>query len=189
MVALKSLFIIELFFLISEAFGKFQMNVLSYHQYQCSILSTKDSENSQNEKLLDVKINCKSHFKAKDLDINLSYKIENSLEKSEDSFLNHLFYVNERGSKICIECLLLEEEKKENYEVLGEDENSIKISRKKVYSISPEEAQLIKVVRVNVMEQQTFENDWNKQILINKQTILKVLSQIIFAYFIVLYEF
>ena len=131
----------------------------------------------------DVKINCKSHFKAKDLDINLSYKIENSLEKSEDSFLNHLFYVNERGSKICIECLLLEEEKKENYEVLGEDENSIKISRKKVYSISPEEAQLIKVVRVNVMEQQTFENDWNKQILINKQTILKVLSQIIFAYF------
>ena len=190
MFVMRNLFLVELILLISDTLQRFQMNVLSYHQYQCSIFSTKESETQQKEKLLSVGIKCKSHFNAKDIDINLNYKIENSLEKSEDSFLNHLFYVNERGSKICIECLLLEEEKKKDYQIINEDDKSIKLERKQIYSINPEEAQLIEIARVSVMEQQTFKTDsWNDQILINKQTILKVLAQIIFAYFIVLYEF
>ena len=190
MFTLRKIFIVEIIVLIVNSYQRFQMNVLSYHQYQCSIFSTKESENEQKEKQLTVMIKCKSHFKAKDIDINLDYILDNSLEKSEDSFLNHLFYVNERGSKICIECLLLEEEKKKNYEIIEEDDKTIKLERTKVYPITPEEAQILKIVRVNVMEQQTFKREsWNDHLLINKQTMLKILSQIIFAYFIVLYEF
>ncbi|MCQ2819605.1 MAG: hypothetical protein MJ252_20265 [archaeon] len=189
MIVHKAFIVIEVMILIALSSEKFNINVLSYHQYQCSILSTKESLKEDKKKTLDVSIKCKSHFKVKDMDLSLSYIIDDSIEKSEDSFLNHLFYVNERGSKICIECLLLDEQKKENFEVIGEDNNSIHVERKNTYKISAEEAQLIKVVRVNVMEQQTFENDWNNTILINKHSILKVLSQIIFAYFIVLYEF
>ena len=172
--------------MISNVSNKFQIYTLSYYQYDCSSMSTKETETNFG-KFMEISFSCKSQFKAKKIDINLNYRIDDSKEKTEDSFLSHLFFVNDKKGKICIECLLLEDQK--TFEVIKEDTESIQISRNTKYTLNSKEAQLLKVIKINLMEQHIFEDDWNLQILISKHSIIKVLSQMLFAFLVVLYEF
>ena len=97
--------------------------------------------------------------------------------------------MNSRNSKICVECLLLEELQKENLDIIKETEDLIEIKRKNVYTVNSNEAQLIKVIKINVMAQHIFDDEWNIQLLISKHSFTKILSVIVFAFLIVLYEF
>lgn len=189
MFGIKTLSVLALAALFVQSNEKFNINVLSHHQYVCSTLSTKELESETKEKKLDVSITCHSHFNAKDININLSYTIDHQLDRTHDTFLTHLFYMNERSDKVCVSCIMLEDQQNEKFELVDEDENSLQVVRKGDYSLNPKEAQLLNVIGVNVMAHYILEEDWNNQFVISKQTILRVLSQILFAFFIVAYDY